>query len=175
MLPRTDILPTAFVLGQIGFPLLDARLRNGADEQRRTEHILILLLQGLSIIGKVEHQRTHQRIALLRNTLGTRLDIRTQLFTLLQVGSNDSLGLVAIVPRFGIAHIAVNTHQGQIHRRLYPAQHPLDILGVVILIAGTEETACVVRPPRHTGSLYAQSGGNLTTERFPVVTHITAP
>ena len=69
----------------------------------------------------------------------------------------------------------MHTHQRQVYACLYPAQHPFDILLIGILVAGTEESACVIRPPGDSCSLHAQSSHNLTAEGVPVVAHIAAP
>ena len=129
----------------------------------------------MRVVGKVEDQRTHQRVTLLADATGTLLDIRTQRLALLDAVGNNGLSLLAVVPRLRIAHIAMNTHQGKIDRQLYPAQHAVDVSLVLILILRAEEAASVVGPPRHAGSLYSQSGSNLSAQCFPVVAHIATP
>ena len=76
MLACVLVAPTARVLRQVGAPLSDAWFCNRTDEQVGTKHILVLLAQGLGIIGKVEHQGAHQRVALGRDALGALLDVR---------------------------------------------------------------------------------------------------
>ena len=63
MLSSAIVAPPSFVLRQIGLPLRNTSLRDRADEQFGPEHILILLLQSLGVVGKVEHERTHQGVA----------------------------------------------------------------------------------------------------------------
>ena len=58
-----EVIPSAGGLRQIDGPGRDIGFRDGADEQRRTEHILRGLLQGLAIRGEVEEERTHERVA----------------------------------------------------------------------------------------------------------------
>ena len=175
MFTCTGILPAALVLGQIGLPFCDTGLGNRTDQQRGSEHILVFLFQRLRVIGKVEYQGAHQGIAFLRHTLCTSFYIGAQRLTLLQTCCKNTLGLLTIVPRLGIAHIAMHTHQWQIDAGLYPTQHTLNIVLIVILVAGTEESTGIIRPPGHASSLYAQTCHYLTTEGLPVVTHITAP
>ena len=93
--------------------------------------------------------------------------------TLLQALRNDGLSLRPVVPRLRIAHIAMDAHQGQIDRSLYPAQHPFDVVLIGILVLRTEETACVIRPPGDACCLHAEACHNLTTESLPVVADIT--
>ena len=61
------VVPATFATGQIGFPLGHARLGDGTHQKRRSEHILIRLAQGLGVVGEVEHQGAHQRIAFFSN------------------------------------------------------------------------------------------------------------
>ena len=175
VLPRAVVGPALLVLRQIRAPLGDIGFRHRTDEQRWSEHVFVLLLQGLGIVGKVENERTHHRIALLGNTMGTLLDIRSKLFTLLQAFSDDLLGLVTVVPRLGIAHISVNTHQGQIDAEFYPTQHAVDVVLIGVLVTWTKEASCVVRPPRNACSLNTQACSNLTTKCLPIVTNVAAP
>ena len=67
------------------------------------------------------------------------------------------------------------SHQGQIDASLYPTEHALDIVLVGVLIAGTEESACIVSPPGNACCLHAKACGDLPTEGLPVVAHIAAP
>ena len=118
-------------------------------------------MQGLWVVGKVKDQRAHQRITFLGDLPGTPLEIWLQLLALLQTCSNDCLSLGAVVPRLGIAHIAMHTHQGQIDANLYPTQHSFYISTIRILVGWPEETACIVGPPRDTCCLDSKASGNL--------------
>ena len=62
----------------------------------------------------------------------------------------------------------MNTHQWQIYRQLSPAQHTLYVSRVGVLVLRTEETTCIIRPPRYSGSLHTQSGYYLAAESLPV-------
>ena len=135
----------------------------------------MLLTKCLRIVGKVEHQRAHQRRALERDFSRVTIDIRKQFIPSLQVRSDDPLSLGPIVPGLSIAHVAVDAHQGQIDADLDPAQHALDVGLVVVLIARTEESACIVGPPGDACSLHAQAGHDLPTQGLPVVAYIAAP
>ena len=149
-----SVAPTATRLGQIGLPLGGVRFGDGTDKQLGTKHILILLSQCLRVVGKVEDQRAHQRIALFADAAGTLLDIGAQCLTLLDAVGYHGLCLLAVVPRLGIAHIAMDTHQWQIDRQLYPAQHAVDVCLVLILVLWTEEATGIVGPPREACRLY---------------------
>ena len=97
------------------------------------------------------------------------------MLTLLQTQLKELLGLLTVVPRLRITHIAMHSHQGQIDTRLNPAQHSFDIILIGVLVARTEETTCIIRPPGDTSGLHTQTSNDLTTEGLPVITHITAP
>ena len=126
-------------------------------------------------MGEVEDQRSHEGGALVGDCRSLRIDIALQAITLHQTLLDDILSLFAVVPWLRITHITMYPHQGQVDGSLYPAQHPLDIVLAGILVARAEETASVIRPPRDTGSLHAQSCRQLPTERLPVVAHVTRP
>ena len=83
--------------------------------------------------------------------------------------------LVAVVPRLRVAHVAVHTHQGEIHAGLYPSQHPLYVVLVVVLVSGSEEPAGIIGPPGNAGSLQSQSCRDLSAEGLPVVAHVARP
>ena len=170
-----EVVPASLVLRQIGRPLGDVWLRDGTHEERASEHIFILLAQRLGIVAEVEDQRAHQRASIESDTRRITVDVWQQAVTLTQTLTNDRLCLVAIAPRFGVAHIAMHTHQGQIDAGLNPAQHPTDIVLVAVLIARAEETACIVGPPRHACGLHTEPRNDLSAEGFPVVAHVATP
>ena len=97
------------------------------------------------------------------------------MLTLLQTQLKQPLGFLTVVPRLRITHIAMHSHQWQIDTRLNPAQHPFDIILIGVLVARTEESASIIRPPGDTSGLHTQTSNDLTTEGLPVITHITAP
>lgn len=107
------VTPAAAGLGEIGLPLGSIGLGDRTDEQFEAEHELILLSQGLWVVGKVKDQGTHQRIALGADATGTLLDIGPQGLAFLDAVGNNGLCLLAVVPRLGIAHIAMHAHQQQ--------------------------------------------------------------
>ena len=175
MLAGAVVLPSFLAFGQIGLPFRHAGLSHRADEQCRAEHILVLLLQGLLVFRKVEHEGAHQRVAFCRHAFCTCLYVWHQALALLKAAFDDAFGLLPVVPGLRVAHIAMHAHQRQIDTCLYPSKQPLDIGRVLVLVAGTEETACVVGPPRNTGCLHAHAGCQLAAEGLPVVAHVAAP
>lgn len=72
VLSCTLVTPSVFVLWQIGAPLGDAWFCNRTDEQIGTKHVFVFLAQGLGVIGKVEHQGAHQRVALGRDAFSKK-------------------------------------------------------------------------------------------------------
>ena len=169
------VFPAFLVLGQISIPLFDTGFCDRTDEQGRAEHIFILLLKGLWVVGKVKNEGAHEGVSFFGYTLSTLLNVRTQFLALFQTLSNNLLGFCTIVPGLCVAHIAMNSHQRQIDRSFYPSQHAFDIVLIGVLVTRTEESTSVVGPPRYTSSLDTQSCHNLTTESLPIVAHIATP
>ena len=67
------------------------------------------------------------------------------------------------------------THQGQVDRGFNPTKHALDIILIGVLVAWTEETTGIIRPPGNAGRLHPEASHNLTSEGLPVVAHVTTP
>ena len=175
ILARTEVIPTSLVDREIGAPSGHASFRDRIDEQRLAKHILMLLCQSLCVVGEIEDEWTHERAALESDSSGIAIDVRQQAIAVFQRTCNDALSLAAIVPRFCVAHVTMHTHQRQIDRCLYPTQHTLDVCLILILVARTEETTCIVCPPRNTCCLHAQACCDLATESFPVIAYIARP
>ena len=94
---------------------------------------------------------------------------------LLDAADEAGFGVGLVAPGFGVRHIAVYAHYREEHAGLNPAYHAFLICLVGVLIARTEETACIVGPPWHTCSRVVESAGYLTAQAVHVVAYIAAP
>ena len=83
--------------------------------------------------------------------------------------------LFGVVPRLGAAHVAVDAHERQIDSYLNPTKHPLLIVRVSVLVVRTEESACIICPPRLSGCHQVQSACYLAFQCLPVIAYITGP
>ena len=117
----------------------------------------MLLCQSLCIVGEIEDEWTHKRATFESDSSGIAVDVRKETIAVFQCTGNDALSLASIVPRLCVAHVTMHTHQRQIDRSFNPAQHTFDVCLILILVARTEETTCIVCPPRNTCSLHAQT------------------
>ena len=175
MLSCVEVIPSGSIDRQICCPFRDVWYCNRADKERLAKHIFIFLLQGAVIIAEIEYQRTHQGRTLERYCSSIAVYIRHEAIAFIEIFCDDSLCLLTITPRLGVRHITMYSHQRQIDTCLYPAHQTLYIGLVFVLIAWTEETTCVVCPPRKSRCLQSQTCHNLSAECLPIVADISTP
>ena len=112
-----------------------------ADEVVGAKHELAVLTKSLLVIREVKHQRTHHGVILFADLLGALKNIRHQSLAPLDSSLEQPLGLGSILPWLSTALIPMNPHEWSVDRGLDPADHPLLIIKIIILLHRTEETA----------------------------------
>ena len=161
-------------------------LQHGGNEDGGTEHVFVVQVEHLPVVGEVHHERTHECRLTVRHLPRGGVDVGQQ--GIAQVnhlldGVIHRLALLAELVDFARSVRTVGTHHRGERAELQPADVKLLVERVprgktvvpALVVRAAEEAADVVVPVRHAAEREVQSGRDLIAQALPRRTDVARP